>query len=261
MPEPPELHADVAAYALDLLAPDERARFEQHLAGCAACQSDLAELLPVAGLLALAAPADVPPAALQARTFMAIERAAAATESADEERAPAPEPPSAMADGARARRRAAAPRRRWLPRLALAGATAVAVAAAAFVGFRVGEERQPGRIELDAVLVSAGRTGSSGTARVTETGIGRIVALESDDLPELDNDREFYEVWFVGPGDSPEAPNRVSAGTFHPDPEGRSSVRLTAAAVPRNYPVLSVTREPRDGDPRPGGREVLRSRS
>ncbi len=48
-------------------------------------------------------------------------------------------------------------------------------------------------------------------------------------------------------------------GTFHPDEQGKTSVRLTAAVVPKSYPVLSVTREPRDGDPRPTGREVLRS--
>lgn len=79
-------------------------------------------------------------------------------------------------------------------------------------------------------------------------------------LPGLDNKREFYELWFVGPGDSARDPNRVSAGTFHPDPQGRTAVRLAAAAVPRNYPVLSVTREPRNGDPRATGPEVLRSR-
>ena len=96
--------------------------------------------------------------------------------------------------------------------------------------------------------------------RFTEVGIGRIVAVESDDLPTLDNAREFYELWFVGPGDSDREPNRVSAGTFHPDAQGHTEVRLAAAAVPSDYPVLSVTREPRDGDPRPTGPEVLRSR-
>jgi len=93
---------------------------------------------------------------------------------------------------------------------------------------------------------------------VTETGIGRVVAIESEKLPVLDNKREFYEVWFARPGDSRESPNRVSAGTFHPDEGGRASVRLAAAVVPKNYPVLSVTREPRNGDPRNTGPEVLR---
>ncbi len=101
--------------------------------------------------------------------------------------------------------------------------------------------------------------GQAGTALVTATGIGRIVKLESRALPVLDNAKEFYEIWFVAPGDTPEEPNRVSAGTFHPDEQGRTDVRLTAAVVPANYPTLSVTREPRDGDPGASPREVLRS--
>lgn len=230
-------HAEVATYVLGMQAPDERAAFEQHLSGCASCQSELAELEPAVGLLRDAAPADVPPPSLQARTLLAIEREAAETA----------EP---------ARERPHRRRRSWLPRLALAGAAAVAIAAAGLVGLRVGEERQAGTLEVDTRLTGQGLTAS---ARVTETGIGRIVAIESEKLPVLDNKREFYEVWFVGPGDSEQSPNRVSAGTFHPDERGRASVRLAAAVVPKNYPVVSVTREPRNGDPRNTGPEVLRS--
>ena len=90
-----------------------------------------------------------------------------------------------------------------------------------------------------------------------ERAAGASAAMPEPDLPELDNEREFYEAWFVAAGDRPGEPDRVSAGTFHPDEQGRTSVRLTAAAVPRDYPVLSVTREPRNGDPRRTGPEVL----
>ena len=61
-----------------------------------------------------------------------------------------------------------------------------------------------------------------------------------------------------GPGDSPDAPNRISAGTFHPDEKGRSRVALTAAVDPSKYPTLVGTAELRDGDPAPSDREVLR---
>jgi len=150
--------------------------------------------------------------------------------------------------------RPARPRRRLALRFGLAGLAVAAVAAAALIGVRLGEQRQPGTTEVDTALVAPGG-GQAGTAPVTATGIGRIVKLESRSLPVLDND----EVWFVAPGDTPEDPNRVSAGTFHPDDQGRTDVRLTAAVVPANYPVLSVTREPRDGDPGASPREVLRS--
>ncbi len=85
-----------------------------------------------------------------------------------------------------------------------------------------------------------------------------MVVLRSDELPVLPKG-ELYEVWFLGPGDSASSPNRISAGTFHPDEDGRTRVQLAAAVDPARYPVLSVTKEAGDGDPRPGV-EVLRSR-
>lgn len=63
----------------------------------------------------------------------------------------------------------------------------------------------------------------------------------------------------MGPGDTLDNPNRISAGTFHPDEQGRSRARFHAAVDPKLYPVLSVTAEPGDGNPRRTGREVLRS--
>jgi hypothetical protein len=69
----------------------------------------------------------------------------------------------------------------------------------------------------------------------------------------------YYELWFVGPGDTPGAPNRVSAGTFHPDSRGRVVARFFAAANPRKLPVIAVTREPRDGNPAATLPDVLRS--
>ncbi len=86
-----------------------------------------------------------------------------------------------------------------------------------------------------------------------------MIELRTDDLPILPKD-EFYELWFVGPrGDTLTEPNRISAGTFHPDPEGRSRVTFAAAVDPKLYPELSVTAEPGDGDPRRTGAEVLSS--
>jgi hypothetical protein len=48
-------------------------------------------------------------------------------------------------------------------------------------------------------------------------------------------------------------------GRFHPAPEGVSDVRLTAAVDPAKYPILIVTAESGDGDPRPSRDVVLRS--
>jgi hypothetical protein len=116
-----------------------------------------------------------------------------------------------------------------------------------------------GELEHQAVLAA-----TVGPARaavdVRKTGIGRVITFRSDSLPILPKG-DYYELWFVGPGDRPGRRNRISAGTFHPDQQGRSHVRFTAAVDPARFLVLSVTAEPGDGDPRPTGPEVLRSRS
>jgi hypothetical protein len=117
----------------------------------------------------------------------------------------------------------------------------------------------PAQVELEAVLATPGDGPGRATVVVSKTAIGRIVSFRSDDLPVLPKG-EYYELWFVGPGDTLRRPNRISAGTFHPDDEGRSRVELTAAVDPQLHPVLSVTAEPADGNPKRTGPEVLRSR-
>ncbi len=94
--------------------------------------------------------------------------------------------------------------------------------------------------------------------RIVATGIGRVVELDTDALPILPTG-ELYELWFVGPGDSLATPNRISAGTFHPDRSGRTDVRLTAAVDPTLFPLVEITAEPGDGDPRPTRPAVLRA--
>ena len=152
-----------------------------------------------------------------------------------------------------------APRRRSLRlrRLAPALAGAVAVVAAVVVSLTSFRGGEAGTLEVRAVLQApVGQVAAS--VEIRRTGIGRLIALESDSLPILPKG-DYYELWFVGPGDRPAAPNRISAGTFHPDEDGRSRVRFTAAVDPALYRELSVTAEPGDGDPNPTGPEVLRS--
>ena len=143
-------------------------------------------------------------------------------------------------------------RHRWAL-AAVASVVAVALGAAALLasdGDDVGEVEYAG-----AITTPDGR--DVGTLDVVKTGIGRVIDLRTDDL-EILPIGEYYEVWFVGPGDTPDEPNRISAGTFHPDPEGRSFVTFAAAVDPAKYPVVVVTAEPGDGDPHPTGAEVLR---
>ncbi|MGI9111109.1 MAG: anti-sigma factor domain-containing protein [Gaiellaceae bacterium] len=239
-------HLDLGGYLLGALEPAEREAYERHLEGCPECREELRELGDLAPLLevAFAAEAAEPPPELRVRTLAALEREGG-TDELDGRVEAAPE-------------QARAERRWWLRRgAAFALATGLAATAAFFVG-RTYESRDPGPVEVRAALSAPDNPAIGASARVVKTGIGRVIEFRSDELPILPTG-EFYELWFVGPGDTLAKPNRISAGTFHPDEQGRSHVTFAAAVDPAKYPVLSVTAEPGDGDPRRTGAEVLRS--
>jgi hypothetical protein len=154
----------------------------------------------------------------------------------------------------------AAPRRRGIsPWLATAAAVVALV-----VGFGVatvldrGNEEVAGDVEFAGAMTGPDGAPSDARLEVVATGIGRVVELDTDVLPILPTG-EFYQVWFVGPGDGPATPNRISAGTFHPDPDGRSDVRFAAAVNPELYPIVEITAEPGDGNPAATGPTVLRA--
>jgi anti-sigma-K factor RskA len=62
-----DLHDLTAGYALDALDPDERARYEEHLASCERCRDELQGFWQVAGALGRAAGGPTPPASLRER--------------------------------------------------------------------------------------------------------------------------------------------------------------------------------------------------
>ncbi len=97
-----------------------------------------------------------------------------------------------------------------------------------------------------------------GRLQVTRRGIGRTIELRTGTLPILPTG-EYYEVWFVSAADAPERPDRISAGTFHPNPQGVSESTFTAAVDPGVYGVVEVTAEPADGNPAATGPVVLRT--
>lgn len=238
-----DAHLDLGGYLLGRLETAERVAFEQHRAGCVSCREELRELGGLPPLLetALAPEPEGLPTDLRGRTLAAVERAAT-----DSDRVLKPRPERE------------AGRRWWLRRGGALALTAGLAAVGAFFVGRVYESRDPGPVEVRAALSAPGDPAVGASARVVKTGIGRVIEFRSEQLPILPKG-EFYELWFVGPGDTLSEPNRISAGTFHPDDDGRSHVTLAAAVDPAKYPVLSVTSEPGDGDPRRTGAEVLRS--
>ena len=228
-------HHQLGPYVLGTLPAEERIEFERHLGSCSLCAAELPSLQRVGTTLAEATPPISPPASLEHRVLAAVRGA---------EAAPAPAPTTSWNFGLR---------RRMRP---LAGASA-AVAAALVAALVFWGGNGNGVLELEAVM-QAPVGAAQASLEVPKTGIGRVVSFRSDTLPILPKG-EYYEIWFVGPGDRPTRPNRISAGTFHPDEKGRSYVTFAAAVDPALYPIVSVTAEPGDGDPRATGPEVLRA--
>jgi hypothetical protein len=249
----PDRHADLGAFVLDRLAPREREAFEDHLRGCARCREESGGLREAANLLCATSPIP-PPAALRARTL------------------------AAAGGDAPAASVVALPRPRRMRSAVVVVAAAATLAIAVVLGAELGgretartvartetvtrtvraPERQRGALERKTVLTAVSGGAANAAVRITRVGPGRIIELRSSTLMKLPAS-EYYELWFVGPGDAPGAPSRVSAGTFHPDSRGRVVARFFAAANPRKLPVIAITREPRDGSPAATLPDVLRS--
>src|SRR5215217_1205243 len=93
--------------------------------------------------------------------------------------------------------------------------------------------------------------GAAGEILLAQAGGENVrVELEVWGLPEL-GEEEYYELWFV------EDDEHMSGGTFRAKPEGSTVIDLTAPANILSYPVVDITRESDDGDPRPSEDKLL----
>lgn len=232
---PADAHALTAAYALDGLSPDERARFERHLSGCAACATEVAGFRATAGQLAAAVAAE-PPATLRGRILDSVART----------------PQLGRVDAA-----ARVLRSRWL-----AGAggalAAAAVAAAVLFGIAAGhsQDRLDGmrhqQREIAAVLGSRDVTvhraavATGGTATVVMSHRMHALVFSASGLAPPPAGRR-YELWLVRQhGDAP-------AGML---PTQGSAVLMMASGLdPGDALGLSV--EPSHGSSHPTGPMLL----
>ena len=220
----PHPHPDLAGYVLGALDPGETAAFEQHLAGCDACRAEVDDLQGLPELMDRAAPPIEVPPGLRERTFAAVEQAAGA--------------------------------RRRAPLLRLV-AVAAALMVALLGGVVVSQLGGGGRgqvIEL-ALAAQQGQTGRA-TAELRRVDDGVAIDMEVSGLAP-NPPGSVYECWFVGPGDTLERPNRVSAGTFTIGASGRASLRMHSAADLRRFPVMGVTLETDGGRPERTGEKIL----
>ena len=131
----------------------------------------------------------------------------------------------------------------WIP--------AAALTLAAFLGGVLFLAISGGSGEVTPLASTDLAPGAAGEILLAEAGEENVrVELQVQGLPELEEE-EYYELWFA------EDDEHMSGGTFRAKPEGRTVIDLTAPANIRSYPVVGITRESDDGDPRPSGDKVL----
>jgi Anti-sigma-K factor rskA len=226
-PDPELAHPEVAGWVLGTLDPDDAVWFAGHLPSCADCRAAVVDFGPTARLLATAAPADLAPPELQARTLAGV--AGAATE---------------------ARRN-----RRWrgLSTRMLALAAAVVIAAGTSIGLLLSGGTQVESYAL--ALHSATGLSASASGSMRQSDSGWSVQLTAVHLPEPGSG-QFYQCWWVGSGNRPGHPRLVSAGTFTVGPSGNATLQMWTAADPDAFSTVEVTL---DSAARPGqpGRVVL----
>ena len=224
------LHDLTAAYALDALADEEARAYEAHLARCARCRDELAELSDTAATLAYGTEAPPPPPALRARILQqaAGERANVVT---------------------------------LRPRWVVPVAAAAAIAACAAVGLGLWAASLSHRLDRrDAQLAQQEHVAqilAQPGSRTVSFARGKLVvapdgeaALVLANLAPAGNGRT-YEAW-IATGGAPEP-----AGVF----QGGQSIAIGLEGhVPDGATVL-VTREPAGGRRSPSGEPFIAVRN
>jgi anti-sigma-K factor RskA len=219
-----DLHDLTAGYALDALDPDERARYEEHLASCESCREELQDFWQVSGALGRAAGGPTPPASLRERIL----------EQARDER------PNVVP----LRRRAATP--------ALASAAAVAAVVALALGvwsLSLSNDLDDANSVVALLSDPNARVNESagGEANLVVTPTGRAALVVRRLAPAPAG--KDYEIWVIEDG----VPQR--AGLFE-----RPGVAMLTRRVGRGQTV-AVTLEPDGGVDAPTGDPIFTAAS
>ncbi|MGX5357405.1 anti-sigma factor [Kocuria sp. KH4] len=211
-----DVHGDAALYAVDALEPEERAAFEEHLRGCAACRAEVDSFGEVGAALASAVAQDPPPA-LRGNVLAAIHGTRSGAPAIPPAGTPAPSaalPGSSADPGSGADVVSLAERRRpRRQRLAAAAAAAVLLPGAALGGWAIGtqteqrEQQQLAAQEQDrqtrllaAADVATHRLEVDGSAATLVVSAQEDAAmLVAADLPAPEEGRE-YQLWLMQDG-------------------------------------------------------------
>jgi anti-sigma-K factor RskA len=190
-----DVHTLAGAYAMDAISEPDRARFERHLAGCAACAQEITSLREATARLATATAVPPPPSMK--------ERVMAAAALTRQQPPPVSEPGTGRA---------------WRGRLRFAVAAvaaAVVLGAAVVFGVATGSMRdqlsraQASSQQVAAVLTArdatmmTGAVTGGGTVTIVMSHSRHALVFTAADLHALPASRG-YELWLIGPaGDRP----------------------------------------------------------
>jgi hypothetical protein len=214
--------ADLAAYLLDALEPDERRAFRTHLEGCARCQRDERWLRAAAEVLPSSVEQIEPSPALRKRLMDRVQVEAASDRAPIGERLPR--------------------RRRWTlglrPAVALAAVTVVAIVGAALGGYLIGQEDDGGP---STQVIQAEATPEEPNARARMVRIGDTGYLRVERLPVQRSDR-VYQAWL-------QRGMKFERSTpFIVGEDGSGSVAVRDL---EGVDAVLVTNEPEPGSPQP----------
>ncbi|HET9014733.1 MAG TPA: anti-sigma factor [Thermomicrobiaceae bacterium] len=238
-------HEDVAddlpAYALDALAPKERACVAAHLASCARCREELHRLEETLGALGTAAPQVDPPPALREQLIASLDGVGDA-------------PVHSVISS------------RWVrPAMAIAAvlllglAGSLALLAHDLAGVRGDLAAMQGQqATVSAVLADSSQPIRLATDSAPQAygmlylgSQPRQAVLVVKQLPPTQPGR-LYQIWLVQQNGA-----RVSGGTFTTDAGGNATVMLNAPAPVMQYQSLGITEEPAPhGSASPTGKRV-----
>jgi anti-sigma-K factor RskA len=254
----PDLHHLSGAYAVDALDDAERTSFEQHLAVCADCRAEVAELSAAAHSLSSLAEA-TPPPSLRASVLGGIAQVRPLPPLTDDAGAPTPVAPASTAAPAEAagvdaddvapdaggsvvpiRRR---PRTAWFA--AAAAAAVIAVGGLAWSPWSDDPSSQSPMARV-AAAADAQKVGSTKGGVTTEVVYSKQLgkaAISVTGLPPAP-DGKTYQLWYVGAGGT-----ITSAGLFAVDADGRGQALLAGQAAPTDKVAVSV--EPAGGSTQP----------
>jgi anti-sigma-K factor RskA len=228
-----DLHKLTGAYAVDALDDIERARFEQHLAGCEDCRAEVAELRETASLLTDSVSA-TPPASLRESVLAGISQIR-------------PLPPEVTVAAPTSISSTHAHRRRPVWTTFLVAAALIVVAGAGIAAWSPWADDQVPRLTAAEQVLQA-PDAEEVVVDLGEAGRATVVRSKAEDRAVIRTEGmvaapegKAYELWFIT-GDE-----FTSAGLMPDAPD--QTVVLDGSAA--EAVAVGITVEPDEGSPQP----------